>query len=137
MTYRTPLTLFLAALVLLLISSHDTAASQFHDYPQRPPQEIAHELGVLNMADFGSQRLSVTFWSSDDAASRLENIREAHRAKYDPTLTHIGVNLSDPHDLFNAYLQRDRLTGDPLQLRVSGDNARTLLDTYGYRTLYQ
>lgn len=137
MIYRTPITLFLAALALLIISSHDTAASQLHDYPKRPPREIAHELGVLKMADFGSQRLSVTFWSGDDAVSRMENIREAHRAKHDPTLTHIGVNLSDSRDIFNAYLRRDRLTDDPLQLRVSGDNARTLLDTYGYRTLYQ
>lgn len=123
---------------MLLISSHDTAASQRHDYPRRPPAEIQHALGVLKMHELGPQNVSVTFWSSDDAASRMENIREAERARHDPTLTHVGVNLSeDSPEIFNAYLLRDKLADDSLQLLAAPDVARELRDTYGLRTVYK
>lgn len=137
MTYRLPLSIFLAALVLLLISSRDTYVSRLHNYPTRPPEEIEHTLGVLKMQDLDSQRVSVTFWSSGHAASRLENIKEALRARNDPDLTHIGVNLGDDPDLAAAYLRRDALDGDSLQLFALPGNAPSLASTYGLRTLYR
>lgn len=137
MTYRLPLSIFLAALVLLLISSRDTYASHLHNYPTRPPEEIEHTLGVLKMQDLDSQRVSVTFWSTDNAASRLENIKEALRAKNDPNLTHIGVNIGDDPDIAAAYLRRDALDGDSLQLFALPDAAPALASTYGLRTLYR
>ncbi len=134
---RATISIFLAALVLLMISSHDTFASRFRHYPERPPEEIRHALGTLRLDDLGNGHVSVTFWSSDDAASRMENIREAARARSDSTLTHIGVNVADSRDLFEAFLKRDRLAGDSLQLLAAGEDADRLLDAYGYRTVYK
>lgn len=134
---RAPLSIFLAALVLLLISSRDSFASHRHSYPVRPPEEIEHTLGVLNLQDLDSQRVSVTFWSADNAASRLENIKEAARARSNPDLTHIGVNLGDDPELAAAYLRRDSLASDPMQLFATPDAAPGLATTYGYRTLYR
>lgn len=134
---RAVLSIFLAALVMLMISSHDSFASHRRNYPPRPPEHIEHALGMLDLDSLPTRNVSVTFWSSDDAASRMENIREAARARADTSLTHIGVNLSDSPELFSAYLRRDRLEGDSLQLLATGESARRLSDAYGYRTLYR
>lgn len=134
---RATISIFLAALVLLMISSHDSFANRRRNYPERPPEEIRHALGTLRLNDFGTGHVSVTFWSSDDAASRIENIREAARARSDSTLTHIGVNLTDNRELFEAFLKRDRLAGDSLQLLAAGEDAERLREAYGYRTVYK
>ena len=136
MKYRTPFSIFLAALVILLISSRDSYASKLHNYPARPPQSIEHALGTLNLDEFGSRNVSVTFWNSDDAASRLENIKETARAKADPNLTHIGVNVGDRPDLAMAYLRRDALASDSLQL-IAAPEAAQGLRKYGLGTLYR
>jgi len=137
MTYRAALSIFLAALVLLLVSSRDTFASRRHNYPVRPPEEIEHTLGVLRLQDLDSQRVSVTFWSTDNAASRLENIKQAARARTDPGLTHIGVNIGDDPAVAAAYLRRDALASDSLQLFATPESTPSLASTYGYRTLYR
>ncbi|MCM1310790.1 MAG: hypothetical protein NC301_07190 [Bacteroides sp.] len=135
MTYRVPLSIFLAALVLLLISSRDTFAAHRHNYPLRAPEEIQHTMGVLKMQDLDSQRVSVTFWSADDAASRIENIKETLRAKNDPHLTHIGVNVGDDPALAAAYLKRDALDSDTLQVFALPESG--LAEEYGHRTVYR
>ncbi len=137
MSYRAPLSIFLAALVLLLISSRDTFAAHRRNYPVRPPEEIQHTLGVLKLRDIDAGHVTVTFWSADDAESRLENIKEAARARADDAITHIGVNVGDDPDIAAAYLRRDALDGDSLQLLALPDEARALTDTYGYRTFYR
>lgn len=124
-------------MVLMVLSAHDTAAARRHDYPHKPPAEIEHALGILKLHELHPQKLSVTFWSSDDAESRMQNIYEANRARFDPTLTHIGVNLSDSDDVFHAYLKRDNIANEKYQLRATPEMGRQLLDTYGYSTLYQ
>lgn len=136
MKYRTPFSIFLAALVILLISSRESYASKLHNYPTRPPQSIEHALGTLNLGELDSRNVSVTFWNSDDAASRLENIKEAARAKADPNLTHIGVNVGDNPDLAQAYLRRDALSSDSLQL-IAAPQAAPELRKYGLGTLYR
>lgn len=136
MKYRVPLSIFLAALALLLIASRDTFAAHRRNYPLRPPEEIQHALGVLRMQDLDPQgRVSVTFWSADDAASRVENIKEALRAKNDPKLTHVGVNVGDNPALAAAYLRRDALDGDTLQLLALPESG--LEEQYGLGTLYR
>lgn len=135
MINRVPLSIFLAALVLLLISSRDSFAARRHDYPLMPPEEIKHSLGVLKTSDLDAEHLSVTFWSADDAASRLENIKEALRAKNDPKLMHIGVNVGDDPRLAAAYLKRDALDGDSLQVLALPES--NLKEQYGLRTLYR
>lgn len=135
MTYKVPLSIFLAALVLLMISSRDTFAAHRHNYPLRPPQEIEHTLGVLKLHDIDAPNVSVTFWSADDAASRVENIKEALRAKNNPQLTHIGVNVGDDPALAAAYLRRDKLDGDSLQLFALPESG--LDREYELRTLYR
>ncbi len=136
MKYRTPFSIFLAALVILLISSRDSYASRLHDYPTRPPQSIEHALGTLNINQPESRNLSVTFWNSNDAASRLENIKETARAKTDPNLTHIGVNVGDQQELAMAYLRRDALASDSLQI-IATPEAATSLQKYGLGTFYR
>lgn len=135
MKYRVPLSIFLAALVLLLISSRDTFAARRHNYPVAIPEEIEHTLGVLNTRDLNTEHVSVTFWSADDAASRVENIKETLRAKKDPKLLHIGVNVGDNPQLAAAYLKRDALDDDSLQVFAHPES--DLKEQYGLQTLYR
>ncbi len=135
MTYRVPLSIFLAALALLLIASRDTFAAHRRNYPLRPPDEIQHAFGVLKMQDLDSVGVSVTFWRADDAASRMENIKEALRAGKDPKLTHVGVNVGDNPALAAAYLKRDALDGDSLQLLALPESG--FAEKYGLGTLYR
>lgn len=137
MDYRALFTIFLSVAVVVLLFSHRSSASQVKGCSNQAPAEIQHSEGVLRLHELTPQRVSVTFWSGDDAASRIENITEANRARLSPTHTHIGVNLTDSPELFKAYLERDDLAGEPYQLRATDASARFLRSTYGYRTLYK
>ena len=134
---RAIITVFLAALVIILISSHDTFASRQHHVPMTPPREIEHTAGTFHADSIPTgQRLTLTFWSSDDAASRIENIRRSLQAESDSNLTHIGVNIDDSPEIFKNYLKRDNLSDDPNQYLVTDEVADALSATYGYGTLY-
>lgn len=133
---RAIISIFLGALVLLLISSHDTFASRRHNVPAVPPREIEHTTGVFRADSVASGRVSLTLWSSDDAASRLENMKQASLARHDPDLTHIGVNLDDTPELFKDFLRRDNLDDDPNQYLATDEVAHALASTYGYGTWY-
>lgn len=133
---RAIFSIFLGALVILLISSHDTFASRQHNVPMKPPREIEHISGVFRADSITSPRVSLTFWSSDDAASRLENMQQASLARQDPDWTHIGVNLDETPDLFKDFLRRDNLSDDPNQYLAVDEVAHSLAETYGYGTLY-
>lgn len=136
MNTRVILSIFLSALMLLIISSNDSSAVKPRRLPSRAPAKIEHDLGKLNLGDFKAKDISVTFWSSHDAASRLENIKLAAQAKDDPEKQHIGVNIDDEPDLYRAYLLRDKLHNDTLQLRVDSNIAKDLAAAYGYGTFY-
>lgn len=122
--------------MLLIISSNDSSASKPARNPGRAPAQIEHDMGMVNLNSLKDKKVSVTFWSSDNAASRMENIKNATEAKTDPNREHIGVNIDDAPDLFQAYLLRDHLENDSLQLRADGSVARNLAETYGYTTVY-
>lgn len=136
MNKRIILSIFLAALMLLIVSNNSTSASSRSRNPGRAPSRIEHDMGMVDLNALKDKKVSVTFWSSDNAASRMENIKNAAEAKNDPARKHIGVNIDDEPKLFQAYLLRDHLEDDTLQLRAEGDIARQLTDTYGYTTVY-
>lgn len=130
------ISIFLSALVLLMISSHDTYASHRHSVVVEPPREIAHTDGIINVSDTKGKRVNVTFWSSEDAASRLENIQKTIEARLDTTQVHIGVNLDDEPEVYREYLKRDNLHTDSNQYLADDAVAHSLTETYGYGTLY-
>lgn len=133
---RAIISIFLAALVILLISSHDTFASRRHNVPMVPPREIQHIAGVIRPDSIPTKRVSLTLWSSNDAGSRIENMKQASLARRDPDLTHIGVNIDDTPDIFKEFLRRDNLDADPNQYLVDDEAAHSLASTYGYGTWY-
>ena len=133
---RAIFSIFLAAVVILLISSHDTYASRQHNVRAVAPREIVHNSGTFNVASIPSKRVSLTLWSSDDAASRLENIQKAESAAKDPDWTHIGVNIDDSPELFREFLKRDKLDASPTQFLATDEVAHSLESTYGYGTWY-
>lgn len=119
---------------MLLISSHDTFASRVRNV-EAPPRVIEHTAGVINVDSLRGKKVSVTFWSSNDAASRVENLTYAAEARRDSTRrVHIGVNIDDEPQLFKEYLLHDNLSNDANQLLATGDVAARLAETYGYGT---
>lgn len=101
-----------------------------------PPREIEHTAGVFSPDSIKTKRISLTFWSSNDAASRIENMQHASLAAKDPDLTHIGVNLEDSPEMFRDFLHRDRLENNPTQYLATDEVAHALASTYGYGTWY-
>lgn len=130
------ISIFLAALVMLMISSHDTFASHQHGVGVEPPRRIAHTEGVVDIANHAGKKVNVTFWSSEDAASRIENIQKSIEARLDTNQVHIGINMDDTPELYREYLSRDNLTHDPNQYLADDAIAHSLTETYGYGTLY-
>lgn len=133
---RAIFSIFLAAVVILLISSHDTYASRQHNVKAVPPREISHSTGTFNVDSVHSKRVSLTLWSSDNAASRIENMQKAELASKDPDWTHIGVNIKESPELFKEYLHRDRLDRNPTQYLATDEVAHALESTYGYGSWY-
>lgn len=101
-----------------------------------PPTTIETTAGTLTPSAAEDKRVSITFWSSHDAASRLENIQRSIAARADTTVTHIGMNIDDAPAIFREYLRHDNLQADSNQYLAADEAARTLQDTYGYGTLY-
>lgn len=130
------ISIFLAALVMLMISSHDTFASRQHSVGVEPPRKIAHTEGIVDLNHLKGKKVNVTFWSSEDAESRLENIQKAIEARLDTTQVHIGVNVDDTPEIYREYLLRDNLRNDSNQYLADDAVAHTLAETYGYGTLY-
>lgn len=128
--------IFLAVLMLLLITSNDSAAVKPERVRSRAPSQIEHDMGVIDLNSLKGQNVSVTFWSSDDAASRLENVKHAMEARTNPDRKHIGINLDDTPAIYRAYLLRDRLHQDSLQFRAKDEMVRDLVDTFGHNTVY-
>ena len=133
---RAIISLFLSAVVILLISSHESLASRQHNVPGTPPREIEHTSGTFRPSDVGTKRVSLTLWSSNDAASRIANMQNAAIAARDSDITHIGINLEDSPELFRDFLRRDNLTENPTQYLVTDEVAHSLASTYGYGTWY-
>lgn len=122
--------------MLLLISSNDSAAVKPKRVRSRMPAQIEHDMGVVDLNALKAKNVSVTFWSSEDAASRLENVKLAMEARANPDRKHIGINVDDAPAIFRAYLLRDRLHQDSLQFRAEDGVARELVDAFGYSTVY-
>lgn len=136
MNTRIILSIFLAALMLLIITGQNTAAEKPQQRVGKLPPQIEHDMGKIDLDSLKGQDVTVTFWSSDNAASRLENIKYAAEAQANPKRKHIGVNIDDEPELYKAYLLRDHLNEDSLQIRVEGEIAKNLAHAYGYTTVF-
>ena len=119
-----------------MISSHESFASRQRNVPGTPPREIEHTAGIFRPSDAGTKRVSLTLWSSNDAASRIENMQHAALAAKDPNLTHVGINVDDSPEMFRDFLQRDKLSENPTQYLATDEAAHSLASTYGYGTWY-
>ncbi|MDE6118593.1 MAG: hypothetical protein K2F82_01875 [Muribaculaceae bacterium] len=142
--YKVIFSLFLALTALLLMSGHSGAYTGGNgSVPLRRvslPEVINHDAGTLVVDRIApGQNLALTLWSSDDAASRVANAMMAAKARRDPGLTHIGVNVDESPAMFHEILRRDRLDSDSLQLHVSPDEAARLISGMGggYRTVFR
>ncbi len=138
--YKVILSIFLAATALVLISSHSGAYPAGRNASRKRvgvPEAIVHDQGVIHPAELsGDAQLAITLWSSENAASRAANAAMAAKARMDPGLVHVGVNVDESPAMFREILRRDNIENDSLQLHVSGDEAARLLSKMGYTTIF-
>lgn len=140
---RTIISIFVAAVTFLLISSLSSHAIQAERVTPTShlPDEIAHDDGVINLHMLATQgdssKLAVTLWSYDNAESRLNNARNAARARTDKNFTHVGINVDDDKELYLEFLKRDQLADDSLQFHASGSDAEKLMAQLGLSTVYK
>ena len=133
---RCILTIFLSAAVLILISAYDRKPTE----TLFVPQHVAIERGdscLFDVSSMNGRNVLITFWSSDDAKSRLSNMYYAALANKHDNMVHVGVNFDSSPELFREILRRDKLSGDSLQFHLSGDDAAKMINRYGLRNGYQ
>jgi len=134
---RAIFTIFLMVAVLLLISSHETSLLKNADTYTAPKFTIGAGDSAVSLDDMRGKYVLLTFWSSDDARSRLANIEYSAIAGRHASLEHVGVNFDSSQSMFKEILKRDNLTGAQLQLHVDKESAARLINSYGLKNGYQ
>lgn len=134
---RIVFTIFLAVTVLLLISAHENPRLRNPAAYIMPTLIYGDGDSIVSLADMRGKYVLLTFWSSDDAASRLSNITYSSLASKYPELEHIGVNFDSSPSMYREILKRDNLSGTSRQVRVEGASADKLINRYGLRNRFQ
>ena len=134
---RAIFSIFLVVAVLLLISAHETPLLKNTDTYTAPKFTIGEGDSAVSLDDMRGKYVLLTFWSSDDARSRLANIENSAIADQHASLEHVGVNFDNSRSMFKEILKRDHLTESPLQLHVDGESASRLISSYGLKNGYQ
>lgn len=133
---RCILTIFLSVAVLLLISAYERKPTE----TLFTVDNMAISQGdscLLEMSEMKGKNVLLTFWSSDDATSRLSNMYYSSLARKHEDMVHVGVNFDSSPQLFREILRRDNLAGDSLQFHVSGDDAAKMINRYGLQHGFQ
>lgn len=134
---RAIFSIFLVIAVLLLISAHETPILRSTATYTAPGFTIGDGDSAISLSDMRGKYVLLTFWSSDDAKSRLANIEHSSIAGRYPSVEHIGINFDSSGSMFKEILKRDNLSESPLQLHVDGMAASKLINSYGLKNGYQ
>lgn len=129
-------TIFLSIAVLILLSAYERKPTD----TLFVPNDVVIGRGdscVFDISEVSGRNVLLTFWSSDNASSRLSNMYYAALARKYDDMVHVGVNFDSSRQMFEEILRRDNLDGDSLQFHVSGNDAARLINSYGLKHGFQ
>lgn len=126
----------IATFAVLLFTSSGFNEDIFNPVTGNPaaPLNLENSTGTLSLDDYKGEYVLLSFWRSDDGASRAECNRAKAIANAaagtEVPVKHIGINMDEDADLFEALAQSDGLDAAS-QYNVSGDAARRVASAYG------
>lgn len=105
-----------------------------------PELNVSNSSSELTLSQLRGKCVLLNFWSSDDAASRIDNNMYAAwaNANSSDNLQYVAVNLGDDPELFSAIVKADGLDKDA-QYTANGEDAKRIISDFrlaeGYGTV--
>ncbi len=115
-------------LVITLSAFNDRATAPEVGY-HAPEIFLNSNNGITTLSDFKGEMVLVTFWSTNDALSRVRCNEYTALADQNDQLRHIAINFDSNKVLFGEVVKRDNLT-ESQQYHVEGDIARLIKQSY-------
>lgn len=96
-------------LVLIFTSASGTIASDSRIGSKAASFTIGNDSSVVTLGNFSGKCVLLSFWSSADAVSRLDNMRYSKLAQGNDKLELVSVNFDRSRALFNEVVLADSL----------------------------
>lgn len=107
---KTLLTIVVAGLLVLLTSAYYSAPSDSRIGYKAPALVLGNNNGLSPLQQHRGENVLLTFWSSVDVKSRLENMRYDRLSRQDNAdFVHVSVNLDRNESVFNSIVVLDNL----------------------------
>ena len=120
------ITLATLVLVILFTSAYYTTPADSRIGYQAPSLTVDNNNRSLSLSSLAGQYVVVTFWSSNQPQSRIENIRYQRLANRLGTFRHIAVNLDDDAQMVAALTAVDGLDAAGVFTPIEGQRDQIL-----------
>lgn len=129
---KTLLSIALMAMLLFATSAYNRDAIGTRVGDSVPALAVANEQAAVDLNQMRGEYVLVTFWSSADAASRVQCNQYASWMKSNQPqgLQHISVNFDKEPQLFQEIARRDKLDTSA-QFNVQGEDAARIFSDFG------
>jgi len=107
---KTLLTIAVSGLLLLLTSAYYTAPADSRIGYKAPSLVLGNNNGLSPLQQHRGENVLLTFWSSVDAQSRLDNMRYDRLSRQaGASYVHVSVNMDRSESVFNSIVVLDNL----------------------------
>ena len=107
---KTFLAIAVVGLLTLFTSAYYSAPADSRIGYKTPALILDNNNGLSPLQQHRDENILLTFWSSADAVSRLENMRYDRLSRQDGvTYTHVSVNMDRNQSVFNSIVTIDNL----------------------------
>ena len=127
---KTLLTIAVSGLLLLMTSAYYSAPADSRIGFKAPSLVLDNNNGLSPLQQHRGENVLLTFWSSADAQSRLENMRYDRLSRQDGAdYVHVSVNLDRSESVFNSIVVLDNLNRSA-QFSASVDVQETIIKNW-------
>ena len=119
----------LVAATLMLTSGFNEEAGYGGRGETAADVRLENSFGSVSLKDYRGQYVLLSFWSSEDAASRMLCANYARECGKNGKAVHLGVNFDEQKALFEAIVDADSLDAKA-QYNITGKAAASLRHDY-------
>ena len=127
---KTLLTLAIIGLLTLFSSAYYSTPADGRIGYKAPTLTLGNNNGLSPLLQHRGENILLTFWSSDDPQSRLNNLRYDRMSRADGThYTHVSVNMDRSESVFSSIVALDNLDRST-QFTTSVDAQGTIIKSW-------
>ncbi len=127
---KTFLAIAVVGLLTLFTSAYYSAPADSRIGYKAPALVLDINNGLSPLQQHRGENILLTFWSSADAVSRLENMRYDRLSRQDGVAyTHVSVNLDRSECVFNSIMELDELDRSA-QFRTSVEEQEDIIKSW-------